>query len=609
MDKISVLDCGGQYTHLIARRVRQENVYSEIEKCDVPASDLKDSTGLILSGGPASVYDKNAPVCDPNIFNLGLPILGICYGMHLIAKEQGGTVAPEAIKEYGHDTLTIKNDGKLLDGMGRNEAVWMSHGDSVVSLPADYETLALSSSGIPAAIWNPKKRIYGVQFHPEVTHTTHGQLLLRNYALNICGCNPTWTMDNYVTSMKQEVKDMVAGRDCISFASGGVDSSVSTALVGSTEGIGKFYVVYVNNGFMRKGETGLVRDSLSKLGIELIVVDGVKKFTEPLYHEIDPYKKRRHIGDTFVDTLEETMDSLGVGTETTMLVQGTLYTDTIESGGGVGKKASRIKLHHNRSPRIIEMIEKGLVVEPNKMIYKDEVRVVGELLDLPEEIVWRHPFPGPGLAIRLICSDRAYFADGYRTDNDGVIDIADEFDLSGCIYPVRTVGVQGDAGTYKNLALLWGERDWGKIRKTGEKIIRNIDSVNRIVYMVKGNPPPSVIEQISNLYISKASLEMVREADHSANKVIKHYGLMRDISQMPVVLFPGMNRPMVAIRDIATTDFMTARPLEKPGEMPWECVYSMATDIMDNEMIMKMGGVEAVCLDVTDKPPSTVEWE
>jgi GMP synthase (glutamine-hydrolysing) len=318
----------------------------------------------------------------------------------------------------------------------------------------------------------------------------------------------------------------------------------------------------------------------------------------------DPEQKRELIGDKFAEVFEKVMADLKSDPENTFLIQGTLYTDTIESGHGVGDKADIIKTHHNvGSPRIKMMRDKGLVVEPNRWIYKDEVRMVGQLLGLPDELIWRHPFPGPGLAVRLICADKPFFPPQSYRDN-----IAGKYALKGLIYPVRTVGVQGDERTYKNLVLLCGPNDWHNIRQAAAEIVSSVHSVNRAVFLITGDFPAD-IDLIAPLHITAATLDSLREADFAANQTISRYGLTRKISQMPVIMFPGKNRPMIAVRDVVTEDFMTVRPLDKPDEMPWSCVFEMGEKIMNNEYIKRTGGLDGVCIDVTDKPPATVEWE
>ena len=608
MDRIAVLDFGGQYTQLIARRVRELGVYTEILPSETPIGNLRGYKGLILSGGPASVEDADAPRFDPGIFSGEVPVLGICYGMQLMAYQAGGSVSKSG-QGYGSEVINISDPNTIFSGMERDQAVWMNHGDSVTNLPPGYKVLA-TANDVVTAISNPEKSLYGVQFHPEVTHTLNGTSMLKNFVFPICDCSPGWTDQGMIERAQSYIRDTVGDKPVLVLVSGGVDSTVTVALLKETLGPEKVYALHIDNGLLRKNESRFVATALADFGVSnLRVVDYGSQFLNALGGVMDPERKRSIIGDLFMEVADKETEFLGLPPRT-YLAQGTLYTDRIESGGGVGNKASRIKLHHNRTQLVRKKQAEGLIVEPNRDLYKDEVRRIGEALGLPPELVWRHPFPGPGLGVRVICLDTPYVPEDFTETAGMVSEVSGGHGFEGYVLPIRTVGVQGDHRTFENLAMLSGPMDWAGLRHASEEITHRTKKVNRVAYVSGGSvPDQSSLMRLSPLEITPSNLDLLREADSIANTNLGRYGLERTVQQMPVVLFPGRERSWVGIRDIVTDDFMTGRPARKPDEFPWEAVASISSEIMDDPTIRRLGGIEGVVFDVTDKPPGTIEWE
>jgi GMP synthase (glutamine-hydrolysing) len=442
---IVILDFGGQYAHLIARRVRESGAFSQILPPETPASALKDVAGIILSGGPQSVYDAGSPQADPAIVELGKPILGICYGHHWIAHTMGGEVKPGKVKEYGHTEISVMEGGPLFNGLPNKFVVWMSHGDEVTRLPEGFVVSASSETCAHAALSNQAKNIYTVQFHLEVVHSQHGSDILKKF-VDLCGAKP-WSMKGSVQRIGDEILSEVSSRRVFMMVSGGVDSTVAFTLLNEVIGPERVQGLLVDTGLMRKDEVRKIKDAFDLLGIEnLYIIDASDEFFRNLEGVTDPEEKRRIIGDTFLDVQKRESEAMGLRMEDGwMFGQGTIYPDTIETGGT--KHADKIKTHHNRVEAIQKMIEAGLVIEPLKDLYKDEVRALGEELGLPHQFVWRHPFPGPGLGVRILCGTEPFDPD---------------FDATGIplphkALPVRSVGVQGDGRTYRHAVALYSE--------------------------------------------------------------------------------------------------------------------------------------------------------
>ena len=594
--KIIVLDFGSQYTHLLARRVRELGVYSEIMPPTAPASKLKKAKGIILSGGPQSVYDKDAVPFNPKIFSLKIPVLGLCYGQQLIAQELGGRVEQGETREYGTAEMTAK-ESQLFSGLPTRFRVWMSHGDKVNKLPKGFENTGSTRDCENAAVADESRKIFGLQFHPEVTHTEHGLKIISNFVFTVCGCKKNWSMENYLGQKMGEVKEQARDKNVFLLLSGGVDSTVCLALLDKALGPERIHALHVDTGFMRKGESKLVKKELEKLGIkEIHILDASLGFMGALEGITEPEEKREIIGQLFIDLAIEELNNLSFDTETWLIGQGTIYPDTIETGGT--RHAKKIKTHHNRAPVILEMIKKGLVIEPLNQLYKDEVRELGRLLGLPDSLVERHPFPGPGLAIRILCSKGKEEYDKKLKEDINKAILGEGFTAK--VLPVKAVGVQGDNRTYSNVAMLEGPLNYDIAEKVSTQITNSFASVNRVVFLLKPEKIKSM--ELEEAYLSKERIERLREADSIAMKLLVESGLHKEVWQFPVVLLPinfNGDGQGVVLRPVYSREAMTAR-------------FAKLSPTVLNEMVEKISkirGIGAVMLDVTHKPPATIEWE
>lgn len=506
MQTILVLDFGGQYARLIARRVRECKVYSEIVSFDISAADVKRKkpAGLILSGGPASVYVDNAPLCDPAIFDLGIPVLGICYGMQLMAKDLGGTVAHTGLSEYGGVELSVDGESPLFADVPLTQLVWMSHQDSVDSLPAGWQALASTCNTPVAAMGDDARKQYAVQFHPEVVHTPQGMTVLKNFLYDISDCSPSWTRVSIIEREIAAIREKVGEGRVICGLSGGVDSATAAVLVHKAVG-DKLTCIFVDHGLLRKGEAEQVEETFNRhFKINLIAVDAKKRFLDKLDGVSDPEQKRKIIGHEFIRVFEAEAKKLK---DVNWLVQGTLYPDVIESGAN--DQAATIKSHHNVGALPVDM-DFGLI-EPLRLLFKDEVREVADELGLPEEIVWRHPFPGPGLAIRIIGDVTEERLDILK-EADAIFDeelrragLYREIWQSFAVLPaIKSVGVMGDQRTYSYPVVLravtsqdamtadWAKLPFDLLERCSNRIVNEVPGVNRVVYDVTSKPPGTI---------------------------------------------------------------------------------------------------------------------
>jgi len=509
LDSIVILDFGSQYTRLIARKIRELGVYSEIIPFNTPFKKIIELNpkGIILSGGPSSVYSDTSPRLDEKVFSIRVPVLGICYGLQLIAQVFGGKVCSSKDREYGKTELQILDNSTLFKGFNPNHniVVWMSHSDSVLEIPKGFKKIAETKNSPFAAIACESKKIYGVQFHPEVVHTERGKEVLKNFTREVCGLSKSWNVSSFIEREVKYIRDLVKDNKVICALSGGVDSSVVATLLGNAIG-DNAKVVFINNGLLRKNEENEVLDNFRKgFGFDLIYIDAKERFLKKLKGVTDPERKRKIIGKEFINIFEQKAKELG-GIK--FLAQGTLYPDIIESVSFKGPSAT-IKSHHNVGglPKKMELI----LIEPLKELFKDEVRKLGRILGVPENILKRHPFPGPGLAIRIIgkiTEDRLNTlkeADSIIIEEIKKADLYDKiWQAFSVLLPIKSVGVMGDKRTYENVLVLRAVQsvdgmtaDWYKIpydvlEKISSRVINEIKGVNRVVYDISSKPPSTI---------------------------------------------------------------------------------------------------------------------
>jgi GMP synthase (glutamine-hydrolysing) len=507
VDEVVVLDYGGQYSQLIARRVRELGVYSELLPHHVGAAEVRRRApkGLILSGGPASVYAPDAPALDPELLELGIPVLGICYGMQLITRALGGKVESAEVGEFGRSELSVREPGRLLADLPREQKCWMSHRDTVFEAPPGFTALASSTASPVAALESTERDVYGIQFHPEVVHTPYGHDILKRFLVDICGCDGTWSAASIVEDQIARIRAQVGTDKVICGLSGGVDSSVAALLVHKAIG-DQLTCVFVDHGLMRKNEGEQVISAFrDRFHIPLVAVDAERRFLDKLAGVTEPEAKRKAIGAEFIRVFEEEAARIG---DANYLVQGTLYSDVIESGGGTG--AATIKSHHNVGGLPEDM--QFQLVEPLRALFKDEVRAVGAELGLDERLVWRQPFPGPGLAIRIVGGEATKERLDLLRDADYIFQ--DEIRKAGlyrdlwqsfCVLPdIRTVGVQGDERTYGNVVVLravtsddamtadWARLPYDLLEQIASRMINELRDVNRVVLDITSKPPGTI---------------------------------------------------------------------------------------------------------------------
>lgn len=597
MEKIVIVDFGGQYTHLIARRIREIGVYSEI--CN--PEDLritKATVGVIFSGGPQSVNDNDLLTVETNIKKIRVPILGICYGHHLIAKLMGGKVEAGISREFGNTKLHVSAPRSFLFSATKtDQQVWMSHGDSVTELPEDFLVTASTPATAIAAYQHKSKKIFGVQFHPEVEHSIYGKTILENF-VSVCTEKRNWNVQSYYNSIADELKAAAHGKKLYLFISGGVDSLVAFALAAKVLGSENIEALHIDTGFMRLNESEEVMQYLNSLGFKnLKLIDAAERFVSAVKGVVEPEEKRKIIGKIFVDIIREQLHGLNAKSKKWMLIQGTIYPDTIESGGT--KSSGTIKTHHNRVKEIRDLMEQGRVIEPLKELYKDEVRAIGTYLKLPKQLVWRRPFPGPGLAVRLLCSDRTDYVIE-KSELTKVKKIAGSYSLHAEILSVKSVGVQGDYRTYKHPVVLWTDAgkkfNWKELSRCAAEIINSVESVNRVVASTE---PLTEIPRLQKSHVTNKRIELLQHVDDVVQKMT---GDIKEIWQLPVIslpLYDASGKESFILRPICSTDAMTAD------------VYEMDLQLLKRIIkgIRTIPGTGNIFYDVTTKPPGTIEWE
>ncbi len=504
-ERVLVLDFGGQYNQLIARRIRELSVYSEMVPYNISLEKIKaiNPRGIIFTGGPASVHEKDAPASDPGIFSLGIPVLGICYGMQLMAHQLGGDVNSSKLREYGRSILKVTADDLLFQELEPEMQVWMSHGDSIKQLPPGFQVTARTDNCPYAAMADTNRHFYGVQFHPEVKHTHFGNEILRNFLFKVCGCSGDWDLSDLITESIAEIRQKVGDKKVLCALSGGVDSSVAATLVHRAVG-DQLVCVYVDNGLMRKNESQQVITTFKEnMGMNLIAVDAQDRFLAKLAGVTDPERKRKIIGEEFIRVFEEEKSRLG---EIDYLVQGTIYPDIIESGTST---AQTIKSHHNVGGLPEDMDFE--LLEPLRLLFKDEVRIIGEKLAIPAEILWRQPFPGPGLGVRVLEEVTREKLEALREADAIVREEIEKAGLNKEIWqafavlpPVRSVGVMGDARTYAHPIIIRAvisddamtaeiaRLPWDMLEHMARRIVNEVPGINRVAYDITSKPPGTI---------------------------------------------------------------------------------------------------------------------
>jgi GMP synthase (glutamine-hydrolysing) len=579
--QVTVLDAGGQYCHLIARKIRDLGVYAEVRPSETPAGELRGRKGLIISGGPDSVYESGSSKIDPAILSGGTAVLGICYGQQLMAHVLGGFVRKGDKGEYGLAQLRATRKHELFPDLNGDSQVWMNHRDVVESVPPGFEILGSTDTCAVAAMAHVERPLLAVQFHPEVVHTRAGTEILSNFLFRICHCEKDWSPKDRVGPLETQIQEIAGDRNVFFFVSGGVDSTVAYMLCLQALGPKRVYGIYVDTGLMREGETEYVQSLFERLGATAFHIERAEnEFLNALEGVCEPELKRNIIGEQFVAVQERSLSTGHFLDGRWILGQGTIYPDTIESGGTA--KADVIKTHHNRVAGIQKLIESGRIIEPLCSFYKDEVREIGAELGIPDEFLHRHPFPGPALAIRCLCSE-----------SDAPVRRVDE----GWILPIRSVGVQGDSRSYRDVLALEefpeGER--------ATELVNRMTSINRVVARVAAH------KEISEMRATRGTLTAnrlarLRHADAIVRQLSHESGFDREVWQFPVVLIPlgtGETPDSVVLRPIHSVDGMTAQVVRMQPKL----LQRMAGALLG------VPGVCGVFYDLTHKPPGTIEWE
>jgi GMP synthase (glutamine-hydrolysing) len=582
--QITVLDAGGQYCHLIARKIRDLGVYADVCPSETPASELASRKGLIISGGPDSVYEPDSSRIDPAILHSGSAVLGICYGQQRMAFELGGKVKKGEQGEYGLALLDAVKPHPLFKDLNGDRQVWMNHRDQVETVPEGFDVLASTDTCAIAAMAHRDRPLISVQFHPEVVHTKPGTQILSNFVFGVCGCVKDWDPKDRIRPIESQIREVAGDRNVFFFVSGGVDSTVAYTLCLRALGPERVHGIYVDTGLMREGETEYVRGLFARLGATAFhVEDAQQEFLAALSLVCDPERKRHIIGEQFVSVQDRVLRTGHFLDGRWVLGQGTIYPDTIESGGTA--KADVIKTHHNRVAGIQKLIDTGRIIEPLASFYKDEVRQIGAELEIPDEFLHRHPFPGPGLAIRCLCSET---------------DAPVERREPGWLLPMRSVGVKGDSRSYHSVLAL----DNLPADEIATELVNRSTEINRVVGLVGARAPSSAFSKMraTKGTLTRERLARLRRADAVVRSMSKDSGFDAQVWQFPVVLIPlgvGATPDSVVLRPIHSVDGMTAQVVRMPAAL----LDRMAAELLAVE------GVAAVFYDLTHKPPGTIEWE
>ena len=628
--RIAILDAGAQYGKVIDRRIRELCVQSDLLPLATPPNLLADYSALIISGGPQSVYGPDAPSFDKGIFELNKPILGICYGMQLINCVYGGKVARKAVREDGQFHLNIDTSSLLYTALPPTIDVLLTHGDSVVDIAPEFTVTATTSAGLVCSVESVEKRVYGVQFHPEVDLTTHGKDILLNFITAIAHIPRTFTLTDRLATITGEIRQEVGTeKKVLMLLSGGVDSSVCAALIKHAIGAERIVAIHIDNGFMRLDESKKVALALQSIGLPLTVIDAANTFytatttvkgqpTLPLSRTLNPEHKRKIIGDTFMHVSNAHIASLQLDPSTTLLAQGTLRPDLIESASHLASSnADVIKTHHNDTELVRQLRAVGRIIEPLKDYHKDEVRQLGVELGLPVGLVWRQPFPGPGLAIRILCAEEEYRGPEWDVVMAGLKRFgrwngSGESEVSVSLLPCRTVGVQGDQRSYSSLVCLSSPASspppWSELFALAKEIPKCVHGVNRVVYAYGERVDEQWVAGVTPTYLTPDVISQLQRCDDIVNEVLLQYELIKPLSQVPVILFPanfgtaGMRS--VCIRTFITNDFMTGVPA-----WPGRTIPAEAVELMVERILRQVKGIVRVCFDLTSKPPATTEWE
>lgn len=609
---IAILNAGSQFAKLIDCSIRTLGYKTDIYQIEVSANMLRGYGGIIISGGPDSVYQKNASMCDREIFELGIPVLGICYGCQLINYVFGGTVEPANIREDGQYHITIDEDPKsrLFFSLNEKEEVLLTHGDSIKFVADGFIVTSKSSNNIISSIEHTKKPIFGLQFHPEVELTPKGSQIFRNFLFDICKIHPNYGLDDRLDDMILQIQKEVGVKKIIALVSGGVDSSVCIAMLKKAIlNKNQIYAIHIDTGFLRKKEYHDI-NTLNELGFNIKVINAKEEFllgqtiidgniSRKLHQTVDPEERRKIIGGVFVRVVYEYFAKSHIDVDDCLLMQGTLRPDLIESASKmVSSNAVVIKTHHNDTKLVRDMREKGLIIEPLKDLHKNEVRILGTRLGLPRELVYKHPYPGPGLAVRMIVTP--------ETVDNIVRDINIHDNLKIQVLPIKSVGIQGDCRSYSNVCCIQTITDNifpGNLYDIAKKIPQHNKNVNRVIYYVNESDTNKTFNLTNNVTLDDKYISILRDVDDFINEYTIKTGIMKMITQMPIILIPihhtNPQNISIVIRPVNTNNFMTATPYQPSIEWLKD---------LNNQVLKTFDCVDAVFLDMTGKPPGTIEW-